>query len=368
VKRPIRLGILFGGRSEEHEVSVYSARSMCESVDPERFVVVPIGITRDGAWRLGVDPRQLPRPEVNDESGSTGVLADISYSGLVPALAARGLDGQSSEPVVDVVFPLLHGPYGEDGTVQGMLELARVPYVGSGVLASAVGMDKEFMKRLFNQAGLPSPKYVAFTRRDFELSRQELIDRLVHELGLPIFVKPCRLGSSVGIEKAHTTNELWASISHALEHDDKVIAEETILGREIECGLLGNEDPAVSVFGEIVPKHEFYDYEAKYTDGLADLTIPARLSPEQVHELRDYAVRAFKAIDATGMARVDFFVQDGDPGRIVVNEINTIPGFSPTSMFPKLWEAGGISYGALIERLVELALERHPTRRRDWRP
>ena len=234
-------------------------------------------------------------------------------------------------------------------------------------MASAVGMDKSVMKKLFEQAGLPVPRYRVFSRSEFERDGSALVAALQADLGLPAFVKPCRLGSSVGISKSHSEDELWASISNALLHDRKVIVEEMIVGREVECGLLGNEQPSVSVFGEIVPKREFYDYEAKYTEGLAELIIPARLTSDQVARLTEVAIAAFQAIDAEGMARVDFFIEEPS-GRVVLNEINTIPGFAPTSMFPKLWAASGLPYGELVERLVELALERQRVDRRDWRP
>ena len=360
----IRLGVLFGGRSDEHAVSVASARSMMEAVDSAKFDIVPIGITREGRWLLGANPFLLADSQVRDGMAETeAVLADVSSRGLVPAAGRRA----ATDRLIDVVFPLLHGPFGEDGTVQGVLELAGVPYVGAGVLASAVGMDKGVMKALFEHAGLPVARYVVFTARDFSEDGAGVVKRLRSELGLPLFVKPCRLGSSVGISKARSEDELWGSIAEAFRYDRRVIAEEMIRGREVECGLLGNDRPAVSVFGEIVSTREFYDYEAKYTQGLAELIIPARLTSGQVDSMTDIALRAFRAIDAEGMARVDFFVEEPS-GRVIVNEINTIPGFAPTSMFPKLWEASGLPYGLLVERLVELALERHVTNRKDWRP
>lgn len=327
---------------------------MIEAVDGDRFEIVPIGITRSGAWLLGADPKLLGDLSVGEGTPDTeSVMADVSSRGLIAK--SRTNEGQGS--VIDVAFPLLHGPFGEDGTVQGMLELAGIPYVGAGVLASAVGMDKGVMKALFEHAGLTVPRYRVFTAREWDEDPAATVKSLVAKLGLPMFVKPCRLGSSVGIGKAHAADEVGALITEALTHDRKVIVEEMIAGREVECGLLGNDRPAVSVFGEIVPKNEFYDYEAKYTEGMAELIIPARLPAEQVRRLSDIALRAFRAIDAEGMARVDFFIEEPG-GRIVLNEINTIPGFAPTSMFPKLWDASGLPYGALIERLVELALER----------
>jgi len=326
------------------------------AVDPDRIEIVPIGITKSGAWLLGAHPDLLSDSLVKAGTpGTEELVADVSHHGLIPLGRSRG---DSSQSAVDVVFPLLHGPFGEDGTVQGLLELAGIPYIGAGVMASAVAMDKGVMKALFEHAGLPGPKYLLFTRREWQESSDQTITRIGDRLGLPVFVKPSRLGSSVGISKAATTDELWASISEALRHDSKIIVEEAITGREIEVGLLGNQNPAVSVFGEVVAKHDFYDYEAKYTDGLAELIIPACLSGSQVRDLTGVALRAFKAVDAEGMARVDFFIER-DTERVVLNEINTIPGFAPTSMFPKLWAASGLPYGELVARLVELALERH---------
>jgi D-alanine-D-alanine ligase len=358
----IRVGVLFGGRSDEHEVSVSSARALIEAVDQEKFEIVPIGITKQGAWLLGANPALLPDSQVAPETpDTTELVADVTRRGLVPVRRAS-LDSHQS--AVDVVFPLLHGPYGEDGTVQGLLELAGIPYIGAGVLASAVGMDKAVMKALFQHAGLEGPRYEVFSAREWERDSPAIVARIESNLGLPVFVKPCRMGSSVGISKAKSTDEVWASIAEALAHDTKVIVEEMITGREIECGLLGHDEPAVSVFGEVVSTHEFYDYESKYTEGLADLIIPVRLSAGQAQGLTEIARRAFNAIDAEGMARVDFFIEAGTE-RLVLNEINTMPGFAPTSMFPKLWEASGLSYAALFDRLVELALERHGAPRAD---
>ena len=355
MSRKIRVGILYGGRSGEHEVSVSSARSLIAAIDRQKFDVIPIGISRQGKWLLGTDPAQLENSRVPESAGHDNQLVvDVSSQGLVQAGHIPGESGG----LVDVVFPLLHGPFGEDGTVQGMLEMAGVPYIGADVLPSAVGMDKGIMKALFEHAGLPGPRYRIFVARAWTESKGDVIATIENEIGLPVFVKPSRLGSSVGITRAATTDELWSSVTEAFAHDTKIIVEEEIRGREIECGVLGNHDPTISVFGEIVSKHEFYDYEAKYTVGLADLVIPARLNAGHVSTLTDIALRAFAAIDACGMARVDFFIE-GESNRVILNEINTIPGFAPTSMFPKLWAASGLSYGELFERLVELAFERH---------
>jgi D-alanine-D-alanine ligase len=328
---------------------------MIDAIDPERYEVVPIGITKGGKWLLGANPKALSDLQVSNDTPNSGeVLADIGGHGLVPIRKGISELGAGS---LDVIFPLLHGPHGEDGTVQGLLELAGVPYIGAGVAASAVGMDKAMMKALFEHAGLPVPRYKIFTARDWDREPAALVDDIADGLGLPVFVKPCRMGSSIGISKASTTDELWASMQEALRYDRKVIVEEMIRGREIECGVLGNADPMVSVFGEVLSKHDFYDYESKYTEGLAELVIPAPLPPAQLHDLTDIATRAFKAIDAEGMARVDFFIEFGSE-RVILNEINTIPGFAPTSMFPKLWAASGLPYAELVDRLVHLALER----------
>lgn len=354
MKRKIRLGVLFGGRSREHEVSVSSARSVIEAIDTTKYEVVPIGITKTGVWQLGKTPDLLGASQGSLHSGQTSKLvADVAGKGLLP-IEQGSLDGHDS--TVDVIFPLLHGPLGEDGTVQGMLELAGVAYVGAGVASSAIGMDKALMKAIFEHAGLEGPRYSVISRSEWNRDSGNVISAVENELGFPVFAKPARLGSSVGISKATTTDGLWAAISEALRYDAKVVVEQAIDGREIECGLLGNETPAVSVFGEIVSKRDFYDYEAKYTDGLAELIVPAQLSRVQIDEMTDIAIRAFKAIDARGMARVDFFLERGTD-RVILNEINTIPGFTRTSMFPKLWEASGLSYTELIDRLVELALE-----------
>ena len=357
--RKIRLGILFGGQSGEHEVSLASARSAVEAIDPEKYETVLVGITKEGAWLMGQGTRFLLGEQVEADGHETvELVANVGRHALVPAASGeRASDGVG----IDVVLPLLHGPLGEDGTVQGFLELAGIPYVGSGVTASAVGMDKAMMKAVFEHAGLPVGAYQVFTVSEWRSSGAELASAIEEGLGFPVFVKPCHMGSSVGISKASTKDELWAAVSEAGRHDRKIIVEKAIRGREIECGILGNDQPLISVFGEVLSEHDFYDYEAKYTDGLARLVIPAKLTADQVAKLTDVALRAFKAIDAEGMARVDFFVEH-DSGNPVLNEINTIPGFTRTSMFPKLWEATGIGYSELIDRLVQLALERSPQR------
>lgn len=345
--------LIFGGRSAEHDVSRVTAVEVARALDPARFEVVPVAITREGRWLRADAARELI---AGDRAAlpSALVVEGSRLEQLGAAVATPGGGGLD----VDVVFPLLHGPYGEDGTVQGLLELADLPYVGSGVLGSAVGMDKVMMKRVFGAAGLPQPRYLAL--RDGE-DRTAFADRVVDELGLPCFVKPANLGSSVGVTKAHDRIELTAAIDRALEFDEWILAEEAMQGREIEVAVLGDLAPEASLPGEVVPGAEFYTYEDKYADDAAVLLVPAPLDDTQTAEVRALALKAFAACRADAMARVDFFLED--PGRgFLVNEINTIPGFTPVSMYPMLWQATGLPYGALLERLIDLAIERHARR------
>jgi D-alanine-D-alanine ligase len=357
-RRRIRVALVFGGRSAEHEVSVVSARSVAEALDPERYELVAVGIDKEGTWHLLAGPPAL-------EAGSAGPLPSVrADAGSEVTLArepgARELVGPSGErEPIDVVFPILHGPYGEDGTIQGLLELAGVPYVGGGVLASAVGMDKAVQKVLFEAAGLRTAPHVVVHEREW-LEDPESVEAAAVDLGYPVFVKPAALGSSVGITKVHEPGELGPAMKEALGYGRKALVERSMEdAREIELSVLGNDDPVASVAGEIVPEgHDFYDYEAKYVDEHgARLVIPADLRPETLEELQRQAVAAFRAIDGSGMARVDFFLLPS--GEVYVNEINTIPGFTKISMYPKLWEASGLSYRELIARLVDLAVERH---------
>ncbi len=347
--------VVFGGRSAEHDVSRVTAVAVARALDPEKFEVVPVAITRDGRWLLADAARELiardPRalPAALDAEGS-----QLERLGEVVAQPGSGGLG------VDVVFPLLHGPYGEDGTVQGLLELAGLPYVGSGVLGSAVGMDKVMMKQAFAARGLPQPEYRAF--RDGG-DRGAFAATVEAELGLPCFVKPANLGSSVGVRKAHDRAELAAAIDSALDFDEWILAEEAVTAREIEVAVLGDSPPEASLPGEIVPGDEFYTYEDKYEDGVAELLTPAPLDPAQTEEVRALAMRAFEACRCEAMARVDFFYEEGGRG-FLVNELNTIPGFTPISMYPKLWEVSGLPYPQLLERLVDLAFERHERRAR----
>ncbi len=364
----LRVGLLFGGRSGEHEVSLTSAASVLKALDPAKYEVVPIGITREGRWLVGSGADKLlpavlengkPVTASVDPTGPKLIPLDSSLAAARPRARAAG----QNEMQVDVIFPVLHGTFGEDGTVQGLLELAGVPYVGAGVLASAVGMDKDIMKRLFRDAGLPVVSWVLMLREEWEQNSaqaQKLIERKIH---YPLFVKPANLGSSVGISKVRNARQLPAAMDLAAQYDRKILVEKAVDAREIECSVLGNDRPEASVPGEVIPVNEFYDYEAKYLKTGSELIIPAKLHPRQAKRAQELAVRAFRAIDGAGMARVDFLL-DRKTGRFFVNEINTIPGFTPISMYPKLWEASGLPYSRLLDRLIELALERHQQKAR----
>jgi D-alanine-D-alanine ligase len=349
----IRLVVLFGGRSAEHEVSCTSALHVLRAADRGRYEVVPIGITRAGRWVESTDAVEalatgalaLPSPD------TTGGAAVDPLPAVVPRTA--------NEQVV--VLPLVHGPMGEDGTVQGLLELAGVPYVGAGVLASALCMDKAAAKDVLARYGLPLPRWLTAREPDVD---EAFVKAVGDELGWPVFVKPANLGSSVGVSKVESADGLPAALTEALRYDEYVIVEEAIVGREIEVALLGNSSPRASLPGEIVPGGEFYDYDDKYAeDSAAGLVVPAPLSPSEVADVQELAVAAYRALRVDGMARVDFFYEDGGRG-FLVNELNTIPGFTPISMYPKLWEASGLSYGELVDELVRLALERHERRAR----
>ncbi len=351
-KKRLRVGVLFGGRSGEHEVSLASAASVIRALDPERYEAVPIGISKDGRWLVGAGAQKL-LPDVL-KSGQRVVLpADPNVAALV-----RLDDSRGGALKVDVVFPVLHGTFGEDGTVQGLLELAGLPYVGAGVLGSSVGMDKDVQKRLFKEAGLPIGDFLAILRSDWEKQPESVLNLINKKLKFPVFVKPATLGSSVGMTKVKKRTELAAAMDLAAEFAQKILVERGIKGREIEVAVLGNEQPHASIPGEIVPHREFYDYTAKYLEEGTKLVIPAKLSKAQIKKFQEYAVRAFRCVECLGMARVDFFLEKRS-GKILLNEINTIPGFTSISMYPKLWEASGISYRELIDRLIELALAQH---------
>jgi D-alanine-D-alanine ligase len=351
----IRIGVIFGGRSSEHQVSLVSAASVMHALSPDRYEVVPIGITPDGRWissasvlgllKGGGVPATQPEHTLLPEPGRQGLIA-----------AGSGV----SDPIrLDVIFPVLHGTFGEDGTMQGLLELADIPYVGAGVLGSAVGMDKIVQKQLFEQAAIPVPRYCWFYSAAVREAPRKAVAVVERRLRYPVFVKPANTGSSVGISKAHDRKEVLRAFEDAVQYDRKVIVEQGIPGvREIEVSVLGNDDPEASVPGEIIPSNEFYDYDAKYVDGKSTAVIPAKIPKASAQKVREYAVRAYCAIDCAGMARADFLMAKRT-GRIYLNELNTIPGFTAISMYPKLWEASGLSYPDLLDRLIQLAIERH---------
>lgn len=355
--KKIRVGIVYGGRSGEHEVSLQTAKAVINAFDFEKYEVFPIYITRNGQWKSGA-PLLAPVDSVNalcHEHSETS--ADVqSLQPIFHQIATSEDAGERA--VIDVVFPLLHGTYGEDGTIQGLLEMAGIPYVGAGVLASAVGMDKVMMKKVFAQEGLPQCIYRHFTRSQWEKDASFFIMEIEIALGYPCFVKPANLGSSVGISKADHREELIAAVTEAFRYDRKVIVEEFIDAREIEVSVLGNDSPRASVPGEIVSSGEFYDYHAKYTDGKSTMIIPADIPEETAKEMRDMAIRAFQAIDGSGLSRVDFFLRNSD-NAVLINEINTMPGFTPFSMYPLLWKESGVSYRELLDELIELGLERY---------
>jgi len=349
--KKIAVGILFGGKSAEHEVSLLSAKNIYDAIDRSRFEPVLIGIDKSGKWLLSDASRFLlnsgdPRHISLDPSGSPTALTPAS-EGLL------GSPGNTATPKLDVVFPILHGPFGEDGTVQGLLKLAGVPFVGSGVLGSAVGMDKDVMKRLFRDAGIPIGKFLAFMAHN----TIPPFAAITAALGSPVFVKPANMGSSVGISKVRNEAEFSAAVNGAFQHDTKIVIEECIAGREIECAVLGNDDPVASVPGEVIPTHEFYSYEAKYLDeNGASLEIPAKLDDKTQKRIQELSIKAFQTLCCEGLSRIDFFLKEN--GEVVINEINTIPGFTKNSMYPKMWEASGIGYTQLITRLIELAMEK----------
>jgi D-alanine-D-alanine ligase len=393
MKKKLRVGILFGGRSGEHEVSLLSAASVLKAIDRSRYEVVPIGITKQGRWLISGDAERLLTGDFPDtgtlragdpqHTAPAALLAKGQGVIVPPMPAAEGGRGGTLVPFereassispahdvlqLDVVFPVLHGTFGEDGTMQGLFELAGLAYVGSGVLGSATGMDKEVMKRLFLAAGLPITKHVTFLRHEWQQGPKKVIAKLEAALKYPLFVKPANLGSSVGISKAHDRKEFGPAIDLAAGFDRKIVVEQAVGGRgnrnkmgkarELEVAVLGNDEPKASVVGEIIPGKEFYDYEAKYLSEGSQAIIPAKLTKKQSQQVQAMALDAFRACDCAGLARVDFLLEAGDSGRLYLNEINTMPGFTSISMYPKLWEASGMKYRDLISRLIELALER----------
>jgi D-alanine-D-alanine ligase len=376
--KKLRVGVIYGGRSGEHEVSVASAASILKHLDRSRYEPVPIRIEKDGRWTLADKPPTVIKAADVIETARVQAARPtrpgreahlVAHPGDDTVLTIERRDGgtvadQGTSAVVtglglDVIFPVLHGPYGEDGTVQGLLELANVPYVGAGVLGSAVGMDKAVMKQLFAAHGLPQVKYVVTIRREWERDAGGVTTRVERELGYPVFVKPANLGSSVGISKARNATELGGAVRTAAEFDRKIVIEAAVpQAREIEVAVLGNDDPQASIAGEIVPSREFYDYEAKYLDEGPPPLIPAPITDAQMADVRQMSIAAYRAVDCAGMARVDFLM-NGETGALYLNEVNTIPGFTTISMYPKLWEATNLPYPELIDRLISLALDRH---------
>jgi D-alanine-D-alanine ligase len=354
----LRVGVLYGGRSGEHEISLRSAATVIAALDPARYDVVAIAIGKDGRWRTGIESVRLLEEAqrdlraIPDHGIEVTAAAEPTRRALVPLAGGEPLP-------LDVVFPVLHGTYGEDGTIQGLLELADVPYVGSGVLASAVGMDKAVMKAVFRDAGIPVCRWIVVRPR--EESVDAIVARVAAEIGYPCFVKPANLGSSVGISKVKSAAALPAAIADAAAYDLKIVVEVGVDARELECAVLGNDAPEASGVAEIVPSREFYDYADKYVESGAKALVPAPIPPAILHEVQDLAVRTFRSVDAAGMARVDFFLERGTD-RLYVNEINTIPGFTRSSMFPKLWEVAGRPFAVVVDRLIALALERHAAR------
>ncbi|MGH9513608.1 MAG: D-alanine--D-alanine ligase family protein [Terriglobales bacterium] len=392
-KPRIRVGILFGGRSGEHEISLLSAASVFRAIDKSKYDVVPIGITRQGRWVTAADAERLLQGKPLEEqsalragdpeaTSSAAILArgeavivppepQKSGGSLAPFQGEAGLTRRSSDRAinVDVIFPVLHGTFGEDGTIQGLLELADIAYVGAGVLGSAAGMDKDIMKSLFRAAGLPIVKHVTLLRAEWERDSRKIRRTIEEQLKYPLFAKPANLGSSVGISKVHNRGELGPAIEEAAKFDRKIVIEQGVGGkkqkaREIECAVLGNDNPEASVPGEIIPGKEFYDYTAKYLDEGSELVIPAKLSKTETKKVRQLAIAAFKAVDCSGLARVDFLMEP-KTRKIYLNEINTMPGFTSISMYPKMWAASGVPYAELIARLIQLGLERHEDKRKN---
>lgn len=341
-----KIGLLYGGKSAEHEVSLSTARAVTQALNFEQYEVYPIYITQEGEWKKG-PLLEGPATSIEQLQLADGAANPNDISGFLPSEAEKSLE---------VIIPLLHGPNGEDGTVQGLLEVMNLPYVGNGVLASSAGMDKVIMKQLFEIAGLKQTPYVYFIRSEWQQNQSGLVDKIATELQWPVFVKPANLGSSVGISKADNKEELVAAVEEALKFDRKIVVEQGVVAREIEIGVLGNDQPECSVAGEIKPLKAFYDYQAKYKDGNTAMIIPAELDEEVYEELVASAKKAFKVLDCSGLVRADFFVTSDN--EILINEVNTLPGFTPYSMFPLLWENTGLPYPELIERLIQLALER----------
>jgi len=349
--RKLRVGVLFGGRSGEHEVSLASASSIIRGLDPQKYEAVPIGITKEGHWLIGEGAQKM-LPEVLRTGQRVVMSADPTESALMP------IDGSARGQKLDVIFPVIHGTFGEDGTMQGLLELAGLPFVGAGVLGSAIGMDKDIAKKLMQVAGIPVVPWIAVQRADWERQPKEIRRAIEKKFKYPVFVKPATLGSSVGMTKVHSRAELGPALDLAAEFAMKIMVERAVSAREIEVSVLGNHDPRASIPGEIVPHREFYDYAAKYLEEGTQLLIPAKLKKSEVKKVQTMAITAFRTLELSGMARVDFFIEKRG-GKIFLNEVNTIPGFTSISMYPKLWEANGIPFRELVSKLIDLALEQH---------
>lgn len=355
----ITVGLLYGGRSGEHDVSRCSAASVARHLSPEKYRLVPVGVDRGGAWHVQDEPSYIQDPAFGEvlEIKETGPWTVNHYEREGRLHLARGTGGK--EVICDVIFPAMHGTFAEDGTLQGMLELAMVPFVGAGMAGSLLGMDKDVAKRLVRQAGVPVVPWIDVSREQWDSGQNAVLKRAMNDLDLPFFVKPVKAGSSVGVSKVHGEDEFAPAMEKAFRFDNRVLVETGYDVDEIECSVLGNQEPKASVPGRVIPRHEFYSYESKYIDPEgADLEIPARISDEQARTVREYAVKVYRALQCAGMARVDFFLTL-DSGRVFFNEINTLPGFTSISMYPKLWEASGIPYPELIDRLIELAFEKH---------
>lgn len=380
--KKLRVGVLFGGRSGEHEVSLLSAASVLKAIDRKKFDVVPVGITKAGRWVTANDAvcllegkapasqqslqaaSQVPPANAVLARGEAVIIPPVPSGQSLLPFETQAIEKPAKALSLDIVFPVLHGTFGEDGTIQGLFELAGIPYVGSGVLGSATGMDKDVMKRLFAAAGLPIVKHVTLLRSDWKQNPRKSVAKIEAALKYPLFVKPANLGSSVGISKAHDRKELGPALDLAASYDRKIVIEQGVGGkknrpRELEVAVLGNANPDASVVGEIIPSKEFYDYEAKYESQASQLIIPAKLTKAESKQIREMAIAAFQACDCSGLARVDFLKEPSGTGKIYLNEINTMPGFTSISMYPKLWEASGVSYTDLITRLIELGVERH---------
>jgi D-alanine-D-alanine ligase len=356
--RKVRVGVIFGGRSGEHEVSLMSARSVMGALDKEQYDVVMIGIDKEGRWLTG-DVTAALEGGASSAARPAALLPDPQSSALLEVSPTEARSASLSEVTeLDVVFPVLHGPYGEDGTVQGLLELAGIPYVGAGVVGSAVGMDKGIFKAVMEAHALPVLPWLLVLASEWNERPAEILDGIEAKLAYPVFAKPANLGSSVGVSKCRDRDELARGLAEAARYDRRTVVERGVEARELEVSVLGNDSPVASVIGEVKPRREFYDFVAKYVSDDSELIIPADLETEAAEQVRAMAVRAFKAIDCAGMARIDFLLDKVD-GRIYINELNTIPGFTRISMYPKLWEATGLSYPELLDRLIELALERH---------